>query len=157
MKDNLEEKAKYFALNVGDFCLIHTETPHLLTDEVRDRFLCQRDGGGYPYKLHGLTPKGIKNYSILKIPFKNISEEDAVRCVRIGYEGYLNVKIIIRGEMGFNFEFEYDTSSRRRSESFSLRNPTIAQLDFLRRKGYAIPYSSFSVEDLVSFGWAILI
>lgn len=27
------------------------------------------------------------------------------------------------------------------------------QVDFLRSKGYAIPFMNFSVEDLVSFGW----
>jgi hypothetical protein len=31
------------------------------------------------------------------------------------------------------------------------------QIDFLRSEGYAVPFDEYSVEDLISFGWAQLV
>ena len=32
-----------------------------------------------------------------------------------------------------------------------------SEVDFLRSKGYAVPFMNYSVEDLVSFGWVRLV
>ena len=32
-----------------------------------------------------------------------------------------------------------------------------SEVDFLRSKGYAVPFMGYSVEDLVSFGWVRLV
>ena len=32
-----------------------------------------------------------------------------------------------------------------------------SEVDFLRSKGYAVPYMEYSVEDLISFGWVLLV
>jgi len=41
-------------------------------------------------------------------------------------------------------------------EGYSYQNFQQSQIDYLRLKGYAVPFMEYSVEDLVSFGWVRL-
>jgi hypothetical protein len=41
--------------------------------------------------------------------------------------------------------------------SHSCQNFQQNQVDYLRSKGYALPFMEYSVEDLVSFGWVKLL
>ena len=43
------------------------------------------------------------------------------------------------------------------SRGHSYQNFQQNQVDYLRSKGYALPFMEYSVEDLVSFGWVKLL
>jgi len=72
---------------------------------------------------------------------KDISDEDAVDCMNLHYDGWLKPKIIERSNSHFAFEFQYSSSNRRRVgklQTWGVDKFNIAQVDFLRSKGYAI-------------------
>lgn len=69
---------------------------------------------------------------------EDISDEDAIRVAQLTHQidGVFSIGEII-------------TTSKKPI-------PYIAIVDFLRSKGYAIPYNGLSVDVLVSFGWVVL-
>ena len=104
------------------------------------------DDGAFP-----LEKKGREK--LILTDLKNITEEDLLFICRtkkgkiekvelLGIEEnkrekYLNIKIYFPN--GWN-EFYTEINE-------------IENIDYLRSKGYALPFMGYSVEDLVSFGW----
>ncbi|CAD0220376.1 hypothetical protein [Chryseobacterium sp. JV274] len=86
------------------------------------------------------------------------SDDDALTYIRLGYNGYLNLKITEKHNDGVSFEYEYKSSKRRRKFAYrfnyvSQYSPNVAQLDFLRSKGYALPWMNLNIDTLEKYGW----
>jgi len=85
---------------------------------------------------------------------KDISEEDAICCIRIA-SGDLHCEIkIVKRQNGFGYSSCYKSSKRRRNHgygdhSFAYRQLNSEQIDSLRSKGYAIgiPKEYYITED----------
>ncbi|WP_137906085.1 hypothetical protein [Chryseobacterium sp. 2VB] len=139
MKNTLENKAKFFAQYCGQRVLSVDEHPDFL------------------YKLN--DHDRLKSEGCLMLTsIQNITEEDALTYIGLGYNGYLNIIITEKHNDGVSFEYEYKTSKRRRTFSYrfnyvSQYTPNVAQLDFLRSKGYALPWMNLNIDTLEKYGW----
>ncbi len=70
-----------------------------------------------------------ENYYLELTPLSNISDEDAEKVGCIDAIDFLGI-----------YESCYDTLM-------------LTETDYLRSKGYALPYNGLSVEQLIKFGW----
>lgn len=80
-------------------------------------------------------------------PLSAITDEDAIEVAKI--EGSLfnnDASNISRGRNIVDWIFKEDTLSFLGSMSIEIA-------DFLRYKGYAIPFRNYSVEQLIEMGW----
>jgi hypothetical protein len=71
--------------------------------------------------------------------------------------GIINRNDYIEGEAYMTDAYSEGTTlvdNFHNGDSFALNHEAI---DYLRSRGYALPYLNFSVKDLVSFGWVKLI
>lgn len=79
-------------------------------------------------------------------PISHLSNEDAQEIMNIeNFEGEFNSNLVDNSFLEFLIDI-----TQGRCNKFHI-------IDFLRKKGYAIPYMGYSVEDMVSFGWIKLI
>ena len=82
----------------------------------------------------------LKPKLILK-ELKDISDDDAIECMKLYYDGWLKPVIVKRDNDGFRFTFQYKSSKRRRCgtlRTWGVDRFDYKQIDFLRSKGYAI-------------------
>lgn len=83
-------------------------------------------------------------------PLSKITDEDAIEISKIfGWNHYSDESKISQVR---NFVIDcsnYHSSNISSNENFNL-------IDFLRSKGYALPFMEYSVDELVSFGWVRL-
>ena len=89
------------------------------------------------------------NFITLK-QLSEISNEDAIKIAEIFgiEEDYLFVgKFLCNGIFDNSADCEENT----------LFNSNVKAVDYLRSKGYAVPFMQYSVEDLISFGWVRLV
>jgi hypothetical protein len=79
----------------------------------------------------------------------NLSDEDAIELNDLmkWYEEIEVDRIIILDVLD-------DLTTYNKSYPF---NESLLVYDFLRSKGYALPFMKYSIEDLVSFGWVQLL
>lgn len=92
-------------------------------------------------------------------PLSQISDADGKMCVQVRSSTHIDVEITSRSNDGFGFTSRYNTSNRRRLHGYSLgfgEKMTIEQIDYLRSKGYALPWLGISVEEQISKGWVKL-
>lgn len=151
-QNTLENKARFFAQYFGQHVLYFT------SDFLR--------------KIDYLTIVGIENDDYLELkPLSQISDEDAIEVAKLVspmlFEGRgkngghyidksetwwysvkhngktLMVDIDLNG-----YVFEYDGVDEYKRPSRSLIGT-----DYLRSKGYALPWMDLSVEDLIEYGW----
>lgn len=92
----------------------------------------------------------LSNYHLELKPLSKITDEDAIVVAKI---------------FGMKEDFEFIgkmlcTTMFDNSDSESetvIFNSNAKAVDYLRSKGYALPFMEYSVEDLVSFGWVRLV
>lgn len=96
----------------------------------------------------GWNFKHINFYLELK-PLSNISDEDAIEYFNIlWYADNLDSPQEFKKEFGRNY------ANSLLSNKFRLIPANVVHgIDFLRSKGYAIPFMEYSVEELVKLGW----
>lgn len=124
-----EEKAKYFAQYWGQECLFSGRS------EQKEPYKANYSG----FQMLDKYPEIC--YLQLK-PLSSISDEDAIEVAMIEspdlkeshYKGF--------GQYLIN------------NLSTSIVNNKIAIADFLRSRGYLLPYRDLSVEELINIGWA---
>ena len=97
--------------------------------------VCQTKGGRYKLD-EDCFPLWEKSYLELKLLSK-ITDEDAQEIQIITGANHLPKQPLIYACLK--------------------KSDAIPVIDFLRSKGYAIPFMGYSVEDLVSFGWVQLL
>jgi hypothetical protein len=111
--------------------------------DVKSRFfaqywgqeICQTKGGKYTID-EDCFPLWEKSYLELK-PLSKIANEDAQEIQRITGANHLPKQPLIYACLK--------------------KSDAIPVVDYLRLKGYAIPFMEYSVDDLISFGWAQLL
>ena len=91
----------------------------------------------YPLTLEKDFNKEIIEFLELK-PLSKITDEDAISMYR-------------------GLERNYESSNQFLEDYKSIGFLEQSEVDFLRSKGYAVPYMEYSVEDLISFGWVLLV
>ena len=151
-ENNLENKAKFFAQYWGQHLIIM---------------------GSFLRIIDHVTLCNIENDDILQLkPLSKISDEDVIEVARIvspslffssgsNNKHYIDRstepdwisikhnKKVISVDIDFDgyiYEYHEDLGYTRPAKSF-------AGTDYLRSKGYALPYMDLSVEDLIEYGW----
>ena len=155
MENTLENKAKFFAQYFSQHVL------YFSSDFLR--------------KIDNLTLDSVENDDYLELkPLSQISDEDAINVAKLVspmlFEGrgkngghyidkseiwWYSVKhdgktLMVDIDLD-GYVFEYDEVDEYERPSRSLIGT-----DFLRSKGYALPYMDLSVEDLIDYGWVKL-
>lgn len=128
MKDQ-EEKAKFFALY---WLQKVAKLPHMPK---------------YTFKVNSAAAvvKNIKNWYLLLTPLSDITDEGAVEVAKIcGFTTSLK-------SMGKWFVLGDDAPLTRNGDLMTRTHLIIC--DYLRSKGYALPYLNHSVEDQIKKGW----
>ena len=142
MENTLENKAKFFAQYYGQN-LIHSS----FTNEINE--------------VNGFLGNLNKNYWLELKPLSQITNEDACELYRTYDNGFTNEYLKYKGV--HEDEFLWFTSTYENGETYNyyidlinLRKLTLNAVDYLRSKGYALPYNGLSVEKLVEYGWVKL-
>ena len=106
------------------------------------------------------TYSGMTGSKILAKPLHKITDQDAISLIEIRSSVFKYIEIIPfkfgidkeSKKQGFTFEYEYESSKRRRTDTQGWNALTKHQSDFLYSKGYALPFMDYSVEHLVKLG-----
>ncbi len=131
----------------------NTQVPQCMQTDVKCRFfaqywgqeICQTKGGKYAIN-EDCFPLGTKSYLELK-PLSKITDEDALEVANI-------ISRTIHDSISKELVTYYKEDILKDPEVFCFAN--FQTVDFLRSRGYALSFLEYSVEDLVSFGWARL-
>lgn len=90
--------------------------------------------------------KDSNNDSLLLNKLSNITDEDAIKCAELrGFVNFSNVEFTDRG-------YWIRWNEINKNKFINYIDLTLPEIDFLRSKGYALPYMDYSVEDLVKEG-----
>ena len=149
IENTLENKARFFAQYWGQKIICF---PHNKNTIRYDN----------PNKL--LAGTFERNAYLELKPLSHISDEDLIQLIYIpegwkifkiyhttrdGYSAVKIRKLYDDNDLKFNVDgYKYDTKTL----SVKMANT----VDYLRSKGYALPYMDLSVEDLVEYGWVKL-
>ncbi len=135
LENTLENKAKFFAQYFSQHVL------YFSSDFLR--------------KIDNLTLDSIENDDFLELkPLSHISDEDAIEFFDILFA---NVGTHKDKPKDFKIEFGKEWSQVPFSERYGLiPKGFLNGIDYLRSKGYALPYMDLSVEDLIDYGWVKL-
>jgi hypothetical protein len=102
-----------------------------------------------------------KSKLILK-PLSNLSREDAIflYCSKNGLLRTERVSLVeysfSNNILGIEIHSPDYSSQLIPKDYFSIESLPAKYIDYLRSKGYAIPYRGLSVEKLVEYGWVVL-
>lgn len=89
-------------------------------------------------------------------PMSEITDEDAVLLIMVdGANCYYEIEITERNHRGFNWTFEYASSSRRRQRAFWWTDLSGQQSQFLQSRGYDVPHYLLGGQTLYGAGLAI--
>lgn len=129
MKNNLENKAMFFAQYWNYEYVGSDKYSHIMPDTWSD------------------FPKWIEDQYLILKPLSSISDEDALDIAMIMY-GHLEPDLYHYPNMG---RFFLDNFSNKNSVYYPILSTQA--VDYLRSKGYALPYMGLSVDQLVEYGW----
>ena len=154
-QNTLENKAKFFAQYWGQHLIIM---------------------GHFLRIIDHVTLCNIENDDILQLkPLSKISDEDAIEVAKIVSPllflslGNDNKQFIDKSETDFisvkhkrkHFSVDIDLDGyvyeySELENNYTRPSKSYAGTDYLRSKGYALPWMDLSVEDLVEYGWVKL-
>ena len=125
----------------------NTQVPQCDKTAVKCRFFAQYWGqqvqryenNNYKKVVNGFIETNLqdKDYLLLK-PISKITDEDAISMYR-------------------GLERNYESANQFLEDYKSIGFLEQSEVDFLRSKGYAVPFMNYSVEDLVKMGWVQLV
>ena len=133
------------------------ETKKIPSIDVKCRFFAQHWGQNVLMNnrltLMGkhLISDDLDKYWLNLKPLSKISDEDALNLVKIFADAIDFTENQIK-HFKEDIIAVYENKINDFMSSSSLRT-IFTGLDYLRKKGYAIPFDEYSVEDLISFGW----
>jgi len=139
MENKLHNKEKFFAQYWGQEVFCEKET------ESKDSFTTYAVMYREPVNHNSLCYIDSKSYLELK-SLKKVSDEDAIV---LGKYRYREPKMLTHLEIGKSLINEFFTSPKTKIEHF--------EADYLRSKGYALPFIGLSVEMMIAYGWIKLI
>ncbi len=127
----------------------NNQTPHLPQNAVKCRFFGQYlEQIVAKETIYVNSPKinttivllinQLSNYHLELKPLSKITDEDAMSMFRGIVSNYVDAKQFLDDYKAIGFLEQ-------------------SEVDFLRSKGYAVPFMNYSVEDLISFGWVRLV
>ena len=128
--------------------------PQFLQTDVRCRFFSQYFNQevalipSYPYGNDLIKAKVYIIKEIQYLELKSLSKITDEEIIRVA--NYLDIQF----SSAYSDEF---VISEYRKAIKSPENLSAVVFDFLRSKGYALPFMEYSVEDLISFGWVQLL
>ena len=135
MKNTLENKAKFFAQYWGQHLIIM---------------------GSFLRIIDPLTLGNIENDDILQLkPLSKISDEDALWTINNHYFKFENPILELSKLKALTKEIHisYIFNDATRHLILKPENLYPHNYDYLRSKGYALPWMDLSVEDLIDYGW----
>jgi hypothetical protein len=99
------------------------------------------------YQFSHVCFDGISNSTLLLKPFSKITNEEAKELLKIMDLGHLcgSVTSLVLSVLD-----NYGKTTGKVSIWLEIN-------DYLRSKGYAVPFMGHSVDDLISFGWVKLV
>jgi len=135
MENTLENKAKYFAQYWGQKVLSNVDTGRIFTPFI-DVFALRTDC--------------IAKTDLLNLkPLSSITYEDAIEVAK--HQLYEPEKMYPLS-IGFDVEDEFMVCLQTlRHDHYEVVN--INAIDYLRSKGYALPWMGLSVGKLIEYGW----
>jgi len=128
--------------------------------------VCQTKGGRYKVD-EDCFPLWDRSYLELK-PLSKITDEDAIEIIKI-IDSKSNRFINVNYSFAEKKDLPYIKSVISDKGRFDINNNFVFIIDkqvidfslnifdYLRSKGYAVPFMEYSVEDLASFGWVQLV
>lgn len=134
-ENTLENKAKFFAQYWGQHLIIM---------------------GSFLRIIDHLTLCNIENDDILQLkPLSKISDEDALWTINNHYFKFENPILEISKLKALTKEIHisYIFNDATRHLILKPENLYPHNYDYLRSKGYALPYMDLSVEELIEYGW----
>ena len=134
-ENTLENKAKFFAQYWGQHLIIM---------------------GSFLRIIDHLTLGNIENDDILQLkPLSKISDEDALWTINNHYFKFENPILEISKLKALTKEIHisYIFNDATRHLILKPENLYPHNYDYLRSKGYALPYMDLSVEELIEYGW----
>lgn len=139
-ENTLENKSRFIAQHYGQDILLYNNA-------VRKTQIIS----------HGIFTenKHIDRSILLLTPLSQISDEDATNIYKIilGQNCTESVENIIFYGKAFCREYDTDNEFLEFSQTYwEIRNT----IDYLRSRGYALPWMGLSVETLVEYGWVKL-
>lgn len=152
IENTLENKAKFFAQYWGQkvFCY-NSEGPIINT--FHKNIVC---GRFFSIGFLELTP------------LSQITDEDAIEVAKILFgkkftlgevlrtTKYISVKVLVENTtINQNVRITYADCHLQNANGYGLSN-CIDAFDYLRSKGYVLPWMGLSVEELVEYGWVKL-
>lgn len=141
-ENTLENKARFFAQYFGQHVL------YFSSDFLR--------------KIDNLTLDSVENDDYLELkPLSQISDEDVIQGIMLTYnKTYDELGKILEVNHYFTFSGITSIGLGCNSKTFrSLhhwngdRKIGSEECDYLRSKGYALPYMDLSVDNLIEYGW----
>ena len=90
------------------------------------------------YFVKHILDKVGENYFLELKPLSKITDEDAISMYR-------------------GLERNYESANQFLEDYKSIGFLEQSEVDYLRSKGYAVPFMEYSVDDLISFGWVRLV
>ena len=138
-KNTLENKTKLFTQYWGQHVLYFT------SDFLR--------------KIDNLTLDSVENDDYLELkPLSQISDEDALWTINNHYFKFENPILELSKLKALTKEIHisYIFNDATRHLILKPENLYPHNYDYLRSKGYALPYMDLSVEDLIDYGWVKL-
>lgn len=168
MKNTLENRLKFYAQHLGQNIIIDS-----------DCFSSENSNDIIHTTLVSVTLKGIEcdgwipvteHTSLEFKPLSAITDEDALELATLmnppfGFSANSTViktklkTTVINGNHSLDIGFKVDTLSKgfilkyENKPQSMFANEGIIFCDFLRSKGYALPWMGLSVENLVEYGW----
>lgn len=129
--NTLQNKAKFFGINLFGQAIDSRGNRETIT----------------PYFLQN---RFLKDWSVLLTPLSKIMDEDLDSLNFQFPAGKKEIELTI---LPNNYKFHWKAMKDGRGIEGYLR---LQDFDFLRSKGYALPWMDLSVEDLVNYGWVKL-
>ena len=142
-QNTLENKAKFFAQYWGQ---------KVFKTSIKQKI---------PHKNNFGKSIEFNDFIELK-PLPQITDEDAIELMRLKIEskGVVDIKTIeIENKTldGYTFIVKYKNwDDERVGFVFNGHTNPLSFYDYIRSKGYALPWMDLSVEDLIEYGWVKL-
>lgn len=139
-QNTLENKAAFFAQYWGQEVCVYP--PNGLAGKF----------GGINIVSWMISSVDISDFYLQLTPLSQISDEDVMEVAKIFNIGHLKGSTVplIKGIL------QALDGNTPKSETTEFVLHWLHAQDFLRSKGYAVPWRDLSVEDLVSYGWVKL-
>lgn len=154
IQNTQENKARFYALHWGQYVIVDPKNTYIrISSGVFEVERIFRVGADYNY----IYPH-IKDGYLELTPLSQISDEDAIICAKLIYKYDDTPSGKIASERSHTAENgkDYVIESIQDSDGVFHSVVSFEVVDFLRSRGYALPWMGTSVETFIEWGWVKL-